>query len=84
MFTIDGDRFKGFGGCNGLGGSYKLTGKNGIKINVISTQMYCDRMETENVLTNALIKADHYTIKGDALQLLQGDMVLATFEAVYF
>ncbi|MET0298934.1 MAG: META domain-containing protein, partial [Flavitalea sp.] len=49
-FATKENNFQGFGGCNGLGGSYELTGKDGIKIRALSTQMYCDRMEVENFL----------------------------------
>lgn len=83
-FRNDGNRLQGFAGCNGLGGSYVLSGKNGIRISAITTKMYCDRMETENFLTDAITKADNYRVTGEKLSLYQGKNLLATFDSVYF
>jgi len=73
---------KGFGGCNGLGGSYTVEG-NKIKFQVLSTKMFCDRMEVENYLTKALGDADTYQIKGETLELFQGNTFLIRFNSVY-
>jgi len=75
-------RVKGFGGCNGLGGSYSVDG-NKIKFQVLSTKMFCDRMEVENYLTKALGDADTYVIKGETLELFQGNTFLIRFNSVY-
>ncbi|RYF98233.1 MAG: META domain-containing protein, partial [Chitinophagaceae bacterium] len=83
-FAIKENNFQGFGGCNGLGGSYELTGKDGIKIRTLSTQMYCDRMEVENFLKNAVTKADRYEINGEKLNLYEGKTLLISFDSVYF
>ncbi|RYY29889.1 MAG: META domain-containing protein [Chitinophagaceae bacterium] len=82
-FRNEGSTLLGFAGCNGLGGNYVLSGENGIRITAITTKMYCDRMETENFLTNAITKADNYRVTGEKLSLFQGRKLLATFEAVY-
>src|SRR5688572_3158558 len=66
-FTLQENRLQGYAGCNGLGGSYELTGANGIKIRAITTKMYCDRMDVENYLTNAITKANTYKIDGEKL-----------------
>lgn len=83
-FAASENRLQGYAGCNGLGGDYTLGPDNGIKISVITTKMYCDRMDTENFLTNALTTADKYRIKGERLFLYAGKKLLAEFESVYF
>jgi pentapeptide MXKDX repeat protein len=83
MFANDGKSFKGFAGCNGLGGDYKLGDHQSITISAISTKMYCERMADENFLTNAISKAGRYRIKGEKLLLFQGKELLASFDAVY-
>jgi heat shock protein HslJ len=83
-FRNEGNQLQGFAGCNGLGGNYVLSGNNGIKITAITTKMYCDRMETENFLTDAITKADNYRVTGEKLSLYQGKKLLATFDSVYF
>lgn len=83
-FANQENRFQGFAGCNGLGGSYELTANKGIKIRALSTKMYCDRMEVENFLTNAVTKANNYTIEGEKLMLYDGKNLLVSFDSVYF
>lgn len=83
-FLEDGKRLQGFAGCNGVGGDYTLGKNNKITLRMISTQMYCDRMEVENYLSNAVNNADNYKIEGEKLSLLQGTKLLAAFESVYF
>ena len=83
-FVEDGNRLQGFAGCNGVGGDYTLGKHNKITMRMISTQMYCDRMEVENYLSDAVTKADNYRIEGEKLFLLQGKKQLAEFVSVYF
>ena len=77
-------RLKGFAGCNNMGGSYTVNG-DAIKFTVISTKMMCspDRMAPENFLFSVLNSADHFKIKGERLELYQGDKLLTVFESVY-
>lgn len=77
-------RVKGFAGCNNMGGSYTVNG-DAIKFTVISTKMMCspDRMEPENFLFSVLNNADHFKIKGERLELYQGETRLTVFESVY-
>ncbi len=82
-FVEDGKRLQGFAGCNGIGGDYILGKDNKITLKMITTQMYCDRMEVENYLSNAINKANKYRISGEKLFLLKDNETLATFEAVY-
>ena len=83
-FRNEGNQLQGFAGCNGLGGNYVLSGTNGIKITAITTKMFCERMETENFLTDAITRADNYRVTGERLSLYQGKKLLATFNSVYF
>jgi heat shock protein HslJ len=83
-FVGDGKRLQGFAGCNGVGGNYTLGKNNKINMRMISTQMYCERMEVENFLSDAVTKADNYRIEGEKLFLMQGKKPLAQFESVYF
>jgi putative lipoprotein len=84
LASADGEKqLRGFGGCNGLGGSYTLTGDK-IKFTTISTKMFCEsRMDVENFLTKVLAEADHYKITGETLELYEGGTFLAKFESVY-
>lgn len=76
-------RITGFAGCNGLGGNYTTDGAK-IKFTVITTKMYCqDRMDIENFLTKTLDSANAYLIKGETLELYDGDTFLAKFDAVH-
>jgi heat shock protein HslJ len=75
-------RIKGFAGCNGLGGNYTLNGDK-IKFTTMTTKMACDRLDVENFLTKSLESADSYKIKGEKLELYEGNTLLATFESVY-
>lgn len=75
-------RIKGFAGCNGLGGNYTLNGDK-IKFTTMTTKIACDRLDVENFLTKAMESADSYKIKGEKLELYEGNTLLATFESVY-
>lgn len=49
----------------------------------MTTKMACDRLDVENFLTKAMESADSYKIKGEKLELYEGNTLLATFESVY-
>lgn len=74
-------RYTGTGGCNGLGGSFKLEDNGRIKFDQgMSTMMACENMEIERGLNKALINADNYTLNGDTLSLNKARMApLARF-----
>lgn len=85
VLAKDGDKrmLKGFAGCNSIGGAYTVDG-NKIGFTAISTKMFCDdRMDVENFLLDVLTKADGYKIKGETLELYQGNSLLTTFQSVY-
>ena len=65
-------QFSGFGGCNTLGGPYKLTGNNGVTIGPLhSTLIACegDVGELETEYTTALSHVTSYEINGTKLTL---------------
>jgi heat shock protein HslJ len=80
----EGSRVEGNGGCNGYGGTYELMEGNRIRFSkMISTMMYCSRMETETALYKVFETADNYSLSGDVLQLNKARMApLAKFIAV--
>ena len=80
-----GNHFNGNGGCNTINGSYMLKEQDGISFsNIISTEMTCKALPTEEKLIKALQGASSYLLKGDTLFLHKSRMMpLAKFEAVY-
>ena len=77
-------RYYASAGCNGLGGTYTLTGDGKIKFSQgMSTMMACENMEVENEFTKVLEQADNYIVTGDVLSLNKGKMApLARFQEV--
>jgi heat shock protein HslJ len=78
------NRYSASGGCNGVGGTYTLSGNGKINFRQgMSTKMYCENMEVENGLSKALTTADNYSLDGDNLSLNKARMApLARFKAV--
>jgi heat shock protein HslJ len=85
-FRANQKQFEGFGGCNGMGGTYELKAGNRIKISrIISTQIACPQLDTENKLREILEMVDNYSLTTKTLSLNRAKMApLARFEAVYF
>jgi heat shock protein HslJ len=85
ILKAEGNRVQGHGGCNGFGGTYELTGDDGIGFSkIVSTKMACHQMETETRLFEVLQSVDSYQIKGDTLLLNKGNAgPMAQFETVY-
>ncbi|KAA8475704.1 heat shock protein HslJ [Arcticibacter tournemirensis] len=80
-FDSTSGKIHGKGGCNGFGGTY-TSKTNTLKIEgIISTKMACDHLDIENSFFRILEKADRYTIDKGALQLYQGNSLLATLKA---
>lgn len=78
----DASNLEGFGGCNSIGGSYRIEGATSIKFEPVSTRMFCEgRMEIENSLLRVLTDADTYQVKGKDLLLYKGDQLLGKFHA---
>ena len=80
--SID-NRLQASGGCNGLGGTFKMEEPNRISFSqLMGTMMACENMEVENGLKRALESADSYFVRGDTLQLFRARMApLAKFVA---
>ena len=78
-------RARGYGGCNGFGGEYRLEGDN-IRLGPLAaTQMACVQgMQNEQSFLQALDRVRRWRIDGTRLELLDqsGDAV-AQFEAVH-
>ncbi len=73
---------EGFGGCNSIGGAYRLEGSQSIIFEPISTRMFCKgRMEIENALLQALAKSERYEVRGNELRLYAGETLLARFNS---
>lgn len=78
-----GNRYSASGGCNGLGGSFTLSGNGRIKFSQgVSTMMACENMGIETGLKKVLEQTDNYTINGNAMSFNKARMSpLARFEA---
>lgn len=83
----DSSRVVGFGGCNGINGSYELR-EDQMRLrfsNLLTTLKACPGVNTESEFLQALNQADNYTLQGDTLSLNVGRRApLAVFHAVYF
>jgi heat shock protein HslJ len=71
-------RVTGNGGCNSLGGTYKVNDDQITFSDVVSTLMACDdaRMAQEGAVAKVLTGTATYEIKDNTLTLTNGDMVL--------
>jgi copper homeostasis protein (lipoprotein) len=81
-----GNRVKGFAGCNRLMGSYELKGESLKFGRMASTRMACQiGMELETSFLQALESTVNWKIEGEHLELsdLKGALV-ARFESLYF
>ncbi|XZF15490.1 META domain-containing protein [Chitinophagaceae bacterium MMS25-I14] len=74
---------KGFGGCNGFGGTYAITSKGLTISRLLSTQMWCDMGTIEQKLMAALQTCNNFQVTADQLMLVNGKKPLAYFTAVY-
>ena len=77
--TFDGKgNVTGNGGCNSLGGTYKVDGNQITFSDVISTLMACDdeRMAQEGAVTQVLSGTAGYAIEDNTLTLTDQDNVL--------
>lgn len=77
-------RYSASAGCNGLGGTFTLSGNGQLKFTQgMSTMMACDHMEIENGFKSMLEEVDNYTVSGNTLSLNKARMApLARFELV--
>ncbi|HRP54558.1 META domain-containing protein [Agriterribacter sp.] len=79
-----GNRYSASAGCNGLGGTFTLSGNGKIKFSQgMSTMMACENMEIETGLKKVLDQTDNYTVNGSNLSFNKARMApLARFRAV--
>jgi heat shock protein HslJ len=80
----DGNRVRGFSGCNRFTGGYELNDGRLRFGQLASTRMACVKgMEQEQRFLDALGKTMRFTIHGDGLALYSGDeQLILRFEAV--
>ncbi|ROH91398.1 META domain-containing protein [Chryseobacterium cucumeris] len=79
---MDGMRYQGHAGCNGLGGTFEIKPEiMRIKFNQgMSTMMACEDLDIENQFTKAILAADNYSVNGNTLTLNKARMApLAKF-----
>ncbi|MGU3373484.1 META domain-containing protein [Chryseobacterium sp. M5A1_1a] len=80
--NMDGMRYEGYAGCNGLGGTFEIKPEiMRIKFNQgMSTMMACEDLDIENQFTKAILAADNYSVNGNTLTLNKARMApLAKF-----
>lgn len=79
---MNGMRYEGHAGCNGLGGTFEIKqDAMRIKFNQgMSTMMACEDLDIENQFTKAILAADNYSVNGNTLTLNKARMApLAKF-----
>ncbi|UCA59347.1 MULTISPECIES: META domain-containing protein [Chryseobacterium] len=80
--NMEGMRYEGHAGCNGLGGTFEIKQDvMRIKFNQgMSTMMACEDLDIENQFTKAILAADNYSVNGNTLTLNKARMApLAKF-----
>ena len=84
-FDAEKNQVSGKSGCNRFTGQFKLEGNKIQSGPIAMTKMMCppELMAVENAFLKVLREMETYSISGDHLKLLKGDMVLAEFEALY-
>ncbi|PKF73702.1 META domain-containing protein [Chryseobacterium sp. PMSZPI] len=79
---MNGMRYEGHAGCNGLGGTFEIKpDAMRIKFNQgMSTMIACEDLDIENQFTKAILAADNYSVNGNTLTLNKARMApLAKF-----
>ena len=67
--TFKDGQYNGNGGCNGVGGNYKLNADSLILSAGFSTMMACPELNLEHKYMQVLERVDSYKIEGDTLDL---------------
>ena len=82
VFTADGGKVAGSGGCNRLTGAYTVNQGKIAFGPIAMTHMACmEGMEIEAAFLKALGATETYTITGSVLKFMAGGRVLAVFQA---
>lgn len=79
--TINGGEINinGFAGCNAYGGDVSFDSDKLQFMQIISTQMACDHLPTENRFLTVMQEIDGYTLQDDVFMLTKDDKPLAGF-----
>lgn len=85
IFKLNEENVSGSGGCNNFSGSYNLNGDS-VKIGpLIITRKFCDSlMDQEVKFIKALEEAARFNIRGDSLEIISNNLVIAKFKSIYF
>ena len=85
ILTTEGNRIKGFSGCNKFTGNYQMAESHLSFSQMASTHMAClEGMEQEQRFLSALEGTTQFKVCGDSLSLQSADgQLLVRFEAVY-
>lgn len=81
---IESGKVLGNAGCNNYFGELALDSASGSfsAKNLASTKMACSDMSTEDNFLNMLLKATHYRISGNTLELYQNSLLLLKFNKI--
>jgi heat shock protein HslJ len=83
IFSINENKFNGFGGCNKFFGNYEYDGKTLKLSNFGSTKMFCADDKYETNFFEALNNFDDHKIIGKYLHLYKDGKTVAKFEAIF-
>lgn len=84
ILKIDGNRVKGFLGCNSFNGIFTVEGNRIAFSKMATTMKACIDMSDEKNLIDVLNKTDNFNINGSILSINKARMApLAKFEAVF-
>jgi len=81
FISFNDGKYSGNAGCNGMGGSYTVSGDKLTIKSGFSTLMACADMKLETKFRQEMQKVNSYTIKGDTLNLMHDDRSVLTFIA---
>ncbi len=79
--TFNDGHYSGHGGCNGVGGGYKLEDNKLTLFAGFSTMMACPELDLEHKYMKYLSSVTEYNIEGDTLDLRSGGQILLRFKA---
>ena len=83
IFSINENKFNGFGGCNKFFGTYEYDGKTLKLSDFGSTKMFCVDDKYEITFFDVLNSFDEHKIVEKYLYLYKSGKVIAKFEAIF-
>ena len=75
------EKYTGHAGCNGMSGTYDISGDTLRLKSGVSTLMACADMRQETRFRQELVKVQSYAIKGDTLDLIYNERSVLRFIA---